>query len=1057
MQLEGHFRTSGGKLISATDEAGSIAAIQNRRLFVGDKTSGDRYLIDTGASISVIPARRRERNHPASFTLFAANGTPIKTFGEITKTLDLGLRRPLRWTFLLADVDNPIIGADFLFHHHILVDLNGRQLIDSKTGLTSKGSLRNSTTPSLYAVPCGEWYYELLRKYPAITRPSAVPQKPMHPIKHFIETKGAPVTSKARRLPPDRYNAAREEFLKMVDEGICRPSSSPWASPLHIVKKKNGTLRFCGDYRRLNAQTLPDRYSVPNIQALNTNLFGKKVFSKIDLNKAYYQVPMAEEDIPKTAVITPFGLFEFLVMCFGLRNAAQTFQRLMDSILALPYVFVYIDDILVASASEEEHRVHLEEVFRRLSQHGLTINPQKSEFCKTEVEFLGFLVDSQGIKPLPGKVDQIADFPRPTTKGHLRRFLGMINFYRRCLPKAAEVQRLLHALIGNSKKNDSTPIEWTPEAEEAFVRCQQDIKDAVTLAHPSSDAELSLACDASNTAVGAVLQQREGEHWRPLGFFSRALTSAQQRYSAYDRELTAIYCAVKHFRPLIEGRTFSIFTDHKPLVYSFYQKSETATPMRIRYVNFISQFTSDIRHVSGEENKVADTLSRLEGINSPDDTGSIVQAQQEDSSIPELLRNPSLQLKLIELPHLDKPLLCDFTTPKARPYIPPSLRQEVFRKLHCLSHPGVRGTRRLVSQRFFWPNMNADLATWTRQCIACQRSKTHRHTVTPPGVFAPAGRFEHVHVDIIGPLPPSDGKRYCLTMADRYSRWPEAEPIEDISAKTVAAALYRAWISRFGVPARITTDQGRQFESELFSRLLHLLGARRCRTTAYHPQSNGVIERWHRTLKTALTAHLINSNSWTELLPTVLLGLRVAIRDDNSTSAAELTYGQPLRLPGELLETTTQPDEPDEFLRKLRENLQRLQPAPYRISPTPIFTPKNLKTCSHVFLRDDAVRRPLTPPYTGPHLVLERGDKTFVIVLGSGKKTVSIDRLKPAHVLEDLTDTSAHMQSLPPPAESPSENAPATEADQPSSTNKTRRGRLIRPPVRFCDGVIGGR
>lgn len=1055
-----------GKPLTAAEMAYSVADTHQRRLFVREKNSGDRYLVDTGACISVIPARSRDRKHPTNFPLYAANGTTIKTYGEDKRTLNVGLRRPLSWTFVIADITSPIIGADFLFHHHILVDLRGRQLLDAKTGMTSKGTLAYSKVPTVYSVPGGEWYYDLLRKYPNITRPSTVLQKPKHQVQHFIETKGPPVTGKARRLTPDRYNAAREEFLKMVDEGICRPSNSPYASPLHIVMKKDGKMRFCGDYRRLNEQTVPDRYSVPNIQGLNTNLSGKSYFSKLDLNRAYYQVPVAEEDIKKTAVITPFGLFEFLVMCFGLRNAAQTFQRLMDSILSLPYVFVYLDDILVASSTVDEHRTHLDEVFRILNEHGLTINPNKSEFCKREVEFLGFLVTPQGIKPLPAKVNEIVELPRPNNKGQLRRFLGMLNFYRRCIPNAAEHQRPLHALVGNCKKSDSTTLEWTEETNTAFHQCQQDLKTALILAHPSEDAELTLACDASNTAIGAVLQQREGPSWKPLGFFSKALTSTEQGYSTYDRELIAIHRAIRHFRPSIEGRNFAILTDHKPLIHMFRQRPETATPMRIRLVNFISQFSTDIRHVSGGDNVVADALSRMEEISLPDDMDTIAVEQEADSSIPELLKNPTLTLKWMTVPTSVKPLLCETSTSTVRPYLPGSLRHAMFIKLHNLSHPGIRGSRRLVTQRFFWPNMNVDIATWSRSCVACQRSKIQRHTVTPPGTFAPVGRFAHIHIDIIGPLPTSDGKRYCLTMADRFTRWPEAEPVADISAETIVRAFYRSWICRYGVPAKVTTDQGRQFESELFRNLTQVLGTKRCRTTAYHPQTNGCIERWHRTLKTALTAHLINSTRWTDLLSTVLLGLRAAVREDNNGSAAELVFGQPLCLPGELLTPTQRTEDTMEFLRRLREHMKNLRPAPHRPSTSQIFVPKDLKTCSHVFLRNDAVRQPLTPPYTGPHLVLDRQEKTHVIQLPTGPKTVSTDRLKPAYTIQDTShQTTPSSRTSPQQPTTNQQTTPTTTVqhlDNDSATSaepapQTRQGRPIRLPVRFCDSVIGGR
>ena len=419
-------------------------------------------------------------------------------------------------------------------------------------------------------------------------------------------------------------------------------------------------------------------------------------------------------------------------------------------------------------------------------------------------------------------------------------------------------------------------------------------------------------------------------------------------------------------------------------------------------------------------------------------------AQQED---PELLKlqssTSSLTLKAIPLPTSDTTIVCDTSTGVSRPFVPARFRRIVFESLHSLSHPGIRATQRLVTARYVWPSINADVRKWTQSCLQCQQSKVQRHTVTPLSTFvSPKNRFDKIHLDIVGPLPPSNGYTYLLTCIDRFTRWPEAIPITNITAETVAQAFVSGWISRFGVPSTVTTDRGRQFESALWNKLMQLLGSKCIRTTSYHPIANGLIERFHRQLKASLKSHP-NPTRWTDSLPMVLLGIRTALKDDIHCSAAELVYGTTLRLPGEFFEHTKHDEttDPVSYVARLKSVMQQLQAVPVRKQPhRKVHISDDLSTCTHVFVRHDAVRKPLQQPYDGPYKVLKRADKHFSVDVKGRHDVISLDRLKPAH-LEAPPETSIELPSIKPVA--PTELPPDT------STRVTRSGRHVHWPKRL--------
>lgn len=997
-------------------------ARQSRRLFIADGFSKIQFLFDTGACISVYPVHLLSKRNKSDYKLYAANGTTIDTYGTIRLTLTFGLRREFEWTFVVACVTNPIIGADFMAYFNLLPDLSKGCLRCGITDICSVGNVRSIKEGTIiHTVDGSSQYHDLLKRFPGITRPPELTTSvAKHNTLHYIVTKpGPPVSCKPRRLDAQKLVTARAEFEYMLKIGVIRPSCSNWASPLHMVPKPNGEWRPCGDYKRLNDRTVHDNYPVPHIEDFAQRLAGTSVFSTLDLVKAYYQIPMHADDIPKTAITTPFGMYEFTRMPFGLRNAAQTFQRFMDEVVrGLDFCYVYLDDILVASKSEEQHRTHLLELFQRLDSYGVSLNPAKCVFGAASVKFLGYTVSAAGTAPLEARVSDIGKFQVPKTVSELRRFLGAVNFYRRFVKGAAVFQDPLNRyLVGVKTKN--APISLDSNAINAFEKLKSALQEAALLAHPLPDAQLALMVDASDVAIGAAVQQLVNNEWQPLAFFSKKLSPAQKVWSAYDRELLAAYSSVKKFRFLLECRRFTLFTDHKPLTFAFRQGTERSSPRQQRHLDYISQFTTDVRHIAGANNVTADALSRIESVRSGFDYTELAVHQRDNVDVQAARNSTSLNLKLLQVPGTDAKVWCDVSSSTVRPFVTADMRRAAIANQHNLSHPGVRATGKLVKKAFVWPSIDKDVKEFVRACPECQRNKVTRHTRTPPGRFPlPSSRFQHIHIDIVGPLPPSNGYRYCLTVVDRFTRWPEALPMCDQTAESVARALISGWIARFGSPVFITTDQGRQFESVLFTELRQFLGVHRIRTSPYHPSSNGMVERFHRQLKAAIRCR--SSDDWTDELPLVLLGIRAAFKEDTQSSAAELVYGQPLRLPGEFFASNVRDSSTatTDFAQNLRLVMSKLRPRhASRHSRGEYFVPMELANASHVFVRNDAVKRALDSPYDGPYRVLQMGAKTALVDIDGRHSELSLDRLKPAFAfVEPSGDAHAvtRVELLPP-------------------------------------------
>ena len=1107
IQAETGKRPSGAPDVNAAVPRNNLSG---NLLFVHDSKSRRKWLIDGGALISIIPPTQKQRlAGPTGQQLQAANGTTIACYGSSDEEIHIN-NKCYPFTLTVADVKRPILGADFLACFYLAPNHRDGTLIN----LTDFSTIpckwdRNSEPCRVHLIEeANNPYYQLLDRFPELSVPSFEIKEPLHGVRHHIPTSCHPIQSKARPLPPDKLAIAKAELEKLCDLGICQRGKSEWASPLLVtpkpcahpctcnIAKPCGGWRVCGDYRRLNTETVDDKYPVKCLTDFNADLSGKTVFSKVDLLKGYHQIPVAEEDVKKTGVITPFGLFVFPRTPFGLKNAGQDFQRLMDEILSdIPHSFVYVDDILVASEDETQHLQDLEDLFKTLSTHGMVINRAKCKLGQTSLDFLGFKVDTNGVTPLEEKVTAIRETPRPTTIKELQRFLGMCNYYRRFIPKVAQHAFHLHeALKGKPKPRK---LIWNDDCERSFIAMKDALAAAAMLRHPRPDAQLAITSDASKIAIGAVLEQRGPLGWEPLAFYSTKLQKHQRDWPPFDRELLAAFKSIRHFRHMVEGRTFTLYTDHESLIPALHKKSDPLTARQTYQLSNIAEHTTDIRYLEGKANTVADALSRPNGeeestatpqpspisaidrpipqektvdltqtINAIDHYGinlaDMAQEQQLDADFVRISRdrNSGLDFRRVDIGREN--LIVDVGNGPARPFVPFSWRRRIFDTIHGLGHPGVNRTRQMIAAKFVWPAMQTDVARWAKECQHCQRAKITRHTTPNIGDFeVPARRFSHVHIDIVT-MPESNGFTHLLTMIDRFTRWPAAVPIKDITAESVIDAFALGWVAEFGVPQKITSDRGSQFTSAIWSQLLKTWGIQHCLTTAYHPESNGMVERLHRRLKESLIALCDgNPHRWFWKLPMSLLALRTTIKQDIGASPADLVFGEGLSVPGSLLPTP--PDNEDELqsqrrntLANIRLEIERLQPTPTSAHRIPnVYIPEDLQAATHVFVRRGGVQPTLSAPYEGPFRVISRSERGFRVSFpGRGIETVAQARLKPAYV--SLTDEDVDSNPSTPPSPPPPGRRPGIRTRFPQPTDRETRPTTLAQRDRLRNPLVAG-
>ena len=1011
------------------------------RPHVHDKISGMSLLVDTGASASIWPKSKSTRLHSTP-PLKAVNGTTIATFGQISKAIHVQ-NSVYRHTFILADVQTPILGWDFLTTFKLDLKWQGNNcvLIDNRAKIRAKLSLEGvqphllgliaTTTDPLQAIPAT--YRALIEKYPQILTPT-FQQTPTHGIEHHIDTgNSSPCHAKVRPLMPgspkeQKGKAAWKELEKLgVIERVNPKDSNIWTSALHLVQKPDGTMRATGDYRPLNDRTQLCGYPLPNLKNFVGHLNGSRVFSKLDMVKAFYNIPLSEESSNKTTIVTPWGAFKYRRLAMGLRNSAQSYQRWMDHIFHdMPGVFVYIDDILVHSKNDKEHGEIMDELFRRLKQNGLSISLAKCTFAAPSVEFLGWTVNKDGIAPIRRKLENIANFPTPQKQKDLLGFLGCLNYYRKTLKSIngkspAAVLQPLYAAGTNKTPGVKFRDVWnTHGLEDNFKEAKAMLLNAVELNHPDPSAPIALTTDASLTSIGGVLEQFVDNQWQPLGFWSRHLKPSQRKWSCFRRELYAIHQSMRHFLPEFEGRHLTVFCDHKPILGAF--KSPTSMshdPVARNQMVEIGFHTNDIRYIEGKSNCVADWLSRPPDV--PLGSAHTMTDQEANETIDIPMATPLIsalhfhtinplqfaedQDKCTEVAtHLkghhppdiqmcqktflpDVKIWCDVSTGVARPMVPVSWRTHIFNTYHNLSHPGQKSTVKLVSDRYYWPNLGPQVAQWVKECKGCQEVK-HTARIKPPMKPIPvtADRFSDILVDVVGPMPISEGQRYLLTIYDRTTRWITAVPMPEASAQSCVTAFTRGWIQDFGLPRSVKSDNGSTFVSNLWKNFQSALGTTVSFSPPYRAQAIGGLERQHKDIKKALKTALLrmgdaHGSRWMEALPWTLLSKHATYQPDLTAAPSDLVFGGPLRLPGDLLLKSLDAPVAD-LLETIRTHVAKAPVQPSHHNTQKINLPPQVHTATHVYVRD-AKPSQLGPAYQGPFEIVERmGDSCLRLRVG---------------------------------------------------------------------------
>ena len=741
------------------------------------------------------------------------------------------------------------------------------------------------------------------------------------------------------RMSPLELAEAKKQIAELLEQGFIQESQSPFGAPILFVRKKDGTLRMCIDYRALNKITTPNRYPIPRIDDLLDQMQGATVFSSLDLASGYHQIRISADDVPKTAFTSPFGHYEFKVLCFGLSNAPATFQSVMNHIFRSQigkYVVVYLDDILIFSRNAEEHAKHLDEVLGILEQNELFAKLSKCDLNKPELLYLGHVLGRDGIKVNPKKVESVRSWPVPKNVHELRSFLGLTNYFRRFIRGYSKRAKALTDLC-----KDKSAWQWTDREAEAFENLKLDLCDAPVLALPDPSKPYEVVADASDFAIGAVLLQ-DG---RPIAFESAKLKPSEVGWTTTDKEMLASVHAMRTWRCYLEGvsaENVLLITDHNP---NTYQPTKDLHGRQIRWSEFLSRFRFTWQHRPGRLN-VADPISRRadysgcdhgtisadhccgtmtrgssEGhsagaaAESSEDNGSFVRAPDYLAELGQTVQEGYMTDAWFRSESNIKPLhqANGYWWHGARLVIPEhaELRQRIMSEHHDTpysGHLGVNRTERLVARQYWWPAMRADIVSYVQTCPTCQQNKPQ--PLKPAGdlqpLQIPVRPWSSVSMDLITALPPTrSGNTAIVVFVDRLSKMAHfVATVTTIGAAGMAKLFLNNVFRLHGMPEELVSDRDPRFTSVFWSELCMLLGTKRSMSTAYHPQTDGQTERMNRVLEDMLR-HFCHPDQtdWDEHLACAEFAVNNAFQSSVQETPFMINFGQHPSTPATIVKT----------------------------------------------------------------------------------------------------------------------------------------------------------